>query len=313
MQRHNILISPGFGHADMEQSMMNDDSFDDKPHPPVAPRPTAFSMFRQGQIASRAAMALDQKPGTDSYAEPKLQQPSPDRVWESLTPVTLNPENLAGNGLFVNANQSPVTASFDILRTRILQAMEQNGWRRIAITSPTHGCGKSFLAANLALSLARLGNVRTVLMDLELRHPDLARLMGVNAGPIRDVLSAEQPLESHLRRFGKTLALALNSVPVAAAAEMLHEKSTVETLRAMMEHLDPAIAVFDLPPALGSDDVLTLLPQMDAVLLVADGTQTSAEDIRACERLFEGRIPLLGVVLNRTDDRKTARYRYGKK
>ena len=45
---------------------------------------------------------------------------------------------------------------------------------------------------------------------------------------------------------------------------------------------------------------------------MTDGTRTSPEDIRACERLFEGRLPLMGVVLNRAQDRKAAQYRYGK-
>lgn len=71
--------------------------------------------------------------------------------------------------------------------------------------------------------------------------------------------------------------------------------------------------VIDMPPALGNDDVISMLPRLDAVLLVADGTRTTAEDIRACERLFEGRVPLMGVVLNRAKDSTARRYRYGKK
>jgi protein-tyrosine kinase len=45
---------------------------------------------------------------------------------------------------------------------------------------------------------------------------------------------------------------------------------------------------------------------------VADGTKSTAEDLRACERLFEGRIPLMGVVLNRAQERAAQRHGYGK-
>jgi translation initiation factor IF-2 len=51
---------------------------------------------------------------------------------------------------------------------------------------------------------------------------------------------------------------------------------------------------------------------LETVLLVADGTKTTAEDLRACERLFEGRIPLMGVVLNRAQERAAQRRGYGK-
>jgi hypothetical protein len=49
------------------------------------------------------------------------------------------------------------------------------------------------------------------------------------------------------------------------------------------------------------------------VLLVTDGAKSSPQEIRACEKMFEGRIPLLGVVLNRAQDFNAGRYRYAKK
>lgn len=276
-------------------------------------RRPGFSVFRPGQTLHRPPVALEQKGPRERLPAPMLPSFNPMRVWESLSLVVPDPDFMAGNGLFLDANQSPVTAQFDILRTRILQVMEERGWKRIAVTSPSHGCGKSFVAANLALSLARIPSCRIVLMDLELRHPDLARLLGITAPPIRDFLLGEQPLESHFRRMGRNLALGLNGVAVAGAAELLHLPTTAEALAAMIDHLAPSMVVYDLPPTLGSDDVIAAMPQIDAVLLVADGTQTTADEMRACERLFEGHVPLMGVVLNRSEDRKPGRYSYGKR
>ncbi|WP_232209637.1 CpsD/CapB family tyrosine-protein kinase [Rhodobacter ferrooxidans] len=299
--------------ADMERSAMNGDSSGKKPGDS---RTEGVSLFRPGQPIRREPVTLDQATGREIFAAPNLlRQSNPDRVWDSLTAVALDATALAGNGLFVNSQpEQPAASAFDILRTRLLQAMAQRGWKRIAVTSPTHGCGKSFVAANLALSLARMPGTRTVLVDLELRKPGMAALLGIKGtGPIRDLLTGDQPLESHLQRVGRNLALALNGTAVADAAELLHEPDTAAALEAMLEQLDPAVAIYDLPPALGSDDVITMLPQVDAVLLVADGTRTTAEDVRACERLFEGRVPLMGVVLNRSQDRSEDRYRYGRK
>ena len=68
--------------------------------------------------------------------------------------------------------------AFDALRTKILQQMRANGWRRVAITSPGAACGKSTVALNLAFSLARQPDMRAILLDLDLRRPSLARMVG---------------------------------------------------------------------------------------------------------------------------------------
>ncbi|RUS60142.1 exopolysaccharide biosynthesis protein [Pseudorhodobacter sp. E13] len=311
MANHDILLTSANWSADLGQAPMDDESFRKMAEEVKRPRSTGVSVFRNTHSTAHPPATVEAEQTSGAL---NLSPPNPDRVWESLNPVALNAATLAGNGLFANAQQSPEIAHFDILRTRLLHAMQERGWTRIAITSPTHGCGKSFVAANLALSLARRPSSRTVLLDLELRQPALANLFGLtDIGPIREFLNGEQPLESHFRRVGRTLALGLNGTPVSAAAEVLHEPSTTDTLDAMVAQLHPDLIVIDAPPVLVSDDVLALLPKVDAVLLIVDGTKTTAEEVRACERLFEGNCPLMGVVLNRAQDRGLRRYRYGHK
>lgn len=318
MANHDILLSSAPWPADLGQAPMDDESFRKMAEEIKRPRSTGISVFRSPQSQA------DQKPHPPALLAKKdhesgehplmLSSRSPDRVWESLNSVTLDEAELAGKGLFTNTKQSGAAVHFDILRTRLLHAMQERGWKRIAITSPTHGCGKTFVAANLALSLARRPSSRTVLLDLELRQPGLARLLGLSdVHPIRDFLNHEQPLESHFLRVGRTLALGLNDRPMVDAAEVLQEPATADALGAMVQQLDPDLVIIDSPPVLMSDDVLALFPQIDAVLLIVDGTKTTAEEVRACERLFEGQCPLMGVVLNRAQDRGLDRYRYGSK
>jgi Mrp family chromosome partitioning ATPase len=222
-------------------------------------------------------------------------------------------EKLQGNNLFPLPSNQPAALAVDQLRSKILHGLATKGWKRIAVTSPAHGCGKSFVATNLALSLARRPASRTALIDLDLRRPQLAGLLGLTDLPeFADFLTGDQPLESVFRRFGRTLALGLNGTPVEMAAEMLHSPETAVALSALVDQLDPEVVIYDMPPALGTDDVLAMAPSLDAVLVVADGTKTTAEDMRACERLLEGRIPLLGVVLNRAQERAAQRLGYGK-
>lgn len=272
-------------------------------------------LFRPDHPEALRPVTLDQRTGREIFAPPVSMAPvNPARVWESITEITPDPDRLARNGLFPQTEQHPAAQYFDNLRTRVLQAMAKHGWTRLAVTSPTHDCGTSFVAANLALSLGRLPSCRTVLMDLELRAPRLAALFGQkDAAPLIEFLMGEQPLEGHFRRLGRNLALALNGEAVPRASELIQDPEFLRALAAMDELLQPDILILDTPPALGSDDVIALSGRAQAVLLVTDGTHTSPEDIAATERLFEGRLPILGIVLNRAQDRGLSRTGFGQR
>jgi protein-tyrosine kinase len=284
-----------------------------KPDQPV--RPGHVPVFRPGNRAPSQPITLDQRTGREIFMAPMVVPPvNPLQVWESIPEIALTPEILSRNGLFADAAQNAVTQIFDMLRTRVLQAMAARSWTRIAVTSPTHGCGKSFVAANLALSLARLPSCRTVLMDLELREPQLAPLFDQSGtGPLIDYLMGARTLEQHFGRIGRNLALALNGEAVPRAAELLQDPEFARALEQMRDLLQPDVVIMDTPPALALDDVLSLAPHVDAIILVTDGTLSTPDDIRACERLFDGRIPILGVVLNRAQDRSMDRYAYGQR
>lgn len=276
-------------------------------------RSQGVSLFRPGQSTGNPQQPADFDIGRDVFTDPyPLALFNPARVWESLNATTLKADTLAGNGLFTNPNDSAAGPAFDILRTRIVQAMTERGWRRLGVTSPTHGCGKSFTAANLALALARRPGSQTVLIDLDLRRPILHSLFGLTpTGALRDFLDGTQPMEALFVRVGRSLALGLNGEPVPDAGDVLHAPDSRSALEAMEVQLDPELVVIDLPPALVGDDVIAMADKLDAVLIVADATKTTAKDIRACEALFEGKVPLLGVVLNRAQDRGLQTRRYG--
>ena len=278
------------------------------------PRGSVASLFRPGRTVTQPPITLDLVKGREIFTAPLTpMRVNPAKVWESLSPVQLLSEKLVGNGLFPIPSNQPAAIAIDQLRSKLLHGLSTQGWRRIAVTSPTHGCGKSFVATNLALSLSRRAGSRTALIDMDLRCPRLADLLGVAEAPdLIDYLTGEQPLESVFFRHGRTLALGMNGAAVDMAAETLHSPDTAIALSAMVEQLDPEVVLYDMPPALGTDDALALAPSLDAVLLIVDGTKTTPDEVRACERLFEGRLPLLGVVLNRAQDRAARRHTYGK-
>ncbi len=238
--------------------------------------------------------------------------------WSRLAPVLVDAQVLDRNRIITATRYDPAHSAFDVLRTRLLQAITDRGWSRIAITSPTKGCGKTFTAANLAISLARQENCPTILFDTDLRDPMLAKTFGVESpGSIGDMLRGRITPEDHLRRLGPNafhagpnLAFAFNEAPEPYASELLQDARTAETLSAIAADFAPKLMLFDMPPALYGDDVLAMRPLIDAVILVVGGGLTTANEIREVENRLGAETPLLGVVLNRAEGTRTREYGY---
>lgn len=226
--------------------------------------------------------------GADGWDMLEIEEPGARRAMTAAMPVV------------DSSRESPTARAFDLLRTRLRQTTQEHAWRNIAVTAPTTGCGNTFMAVNLALSLSRVPGSRTVLMDMNLRAPGVAKAFDLTArGPMREFLAGDVPMGNHLVRASETLALGLNDGPDANPAETLQDASTGLTLQKMRASLRPDLVIYDMPPMLGYDDVSAFLPQLDGVLLVSDGTQTMARQLKECERTLDGQVPLLGVVLNR--------------
>ena len=189
---------------------------------------------------------------------------------------------------------------FDMLRTKVLQQMRANGWKRLAFTSPTPACGKSTIALNLAFSLARQAELRTILCELDLRRPMLKAILGLAAAKsFSSVLEGRADFADVAVRYGDGLAVAVNDGPVRQAAELLQSSSVPAALARVEALYAPDLMLFDMPPMLVSDDVMGFMGQVDAVLLVAAAETTTTKEIDACERELAGQTNVMGVVLNK--------------
>ena len=241
-----------------------------------------------------------------------------EAAWNAIDRFPLDPQRLADRNVITALRQDPSHTRFDILRTRMLQALSENGWTRVAITSPTKDCGKTFTAANLAISLSRQENCRTVLLDLDMRSPSLHKIFGVtDTGAVGDMLRGQIAPEVHLQGFapntisaGSHVAIGFNGIVEPYAAELLQDPKTQAVLDDIEAKFQPSVMLFDLPPALLNDDVIAMLPHIDALLIVAAGGMTRAKEIKETERRLGDKVPLLGVVLNKAEHVETGDYPY---
>ena len=237
---------------------------------------------------------------------PQLTVPAaaPRDLWDLLhlqEPGT-DQHILDGSQAAEDFRETEVSRAFDLLRTRLRQTAKQNGWTNIAVASPTAGCGNTFTAANLAASLSRVPSSRTVLMDFNMRNPGLAKALDMDAsltGDLRDFLAGDVAISDYILRVSDTLAVGLTDETHRDASEIMQDPATAASLAEMRAALRPDIVLYDMPPLLSFDDTAAFLPQLDGVLLVSDGTQTMAKHLAECERILDGQVPLLGVILNR--------------
>ena len=225
--------------------------------------------------------------------EPDPQLPShPVPVWRRLRRVNVDSEQVVKRRLPLvdRFRDTASSGAIDQLRTRLLQTLRAQGWRRVAIASPTGGCGATLTTVNLAQSLSRIPNLRTVVMDMNFRKPGVASALALpHGGDMRGFLAGRVPTQRHLLRLSDGLAVGLNSENGQKdAAEIMHNPTTAQTIDEMVQSTRLDVALFDLPPVLESDDVSAFLPQVDGVLLVADGTRTTAKHLAACEKASGG-------------------------
>jgi len=200
----------------------------------------------------------------------------------------------------VAARREAAVQAFDQLRTQFLQGVRSQDMTKIAVASPHSGNGATFTAVNLARSLSRVPGCKTVLLDLNLRNPGVAETIGVEAeGNMDEFLTGDLSFFQHILRYNDGLALGLSRSARPNASDLLQSGLVAGAVSEMIHLLKPDVVMLDLPPILEYDDLSAVLPHVDGVLLVADGTSTQTKHIQECERLIKNRSKLMGVVLNR--------------
>jgi Mrp family chromosome partitioning ATPase len=220
-------------------------------------------------------------------------------AWEALPMHRATAGRLERNRIIANIH-SEEGAAFDVLRTRVLKMMQENGWKRLAITSPTAACGKSTVALNLGLSLTRRDDVSAILIEADMRRPSLAQKLGITERySAATVLRGTAPFGDNACRISERFALTVNLGKVTNPSDFLQAPLVNEVLRGIEEEYAPTVMLFDMPPLLVNDDTIGFLRHVDCAMVVAAAEHTSVKEIDECERELASHTNVLGVVLNK--------------
>lgn len=193
--------------------------------------------------------------------------------------------------------KSPVVEAFRTLRTN-LQFLDFEGHlKSLGITSALPGEGKSTVAANLAVAIAQAGR-SAVLVDADLRRPELHRIFGVaNRVGLTNLLvdgAGEEALQS-TKVDGLRL---LTSGPLPPnPAELLSSPEMERVIALLGSSAD--VVIYDTPPATAVTDAAVLGAKIDGMLLVLRLGKAPRDAVMRAKKLLENaNVRVLGVVAN---------------
>ena len=190
---------------------------------------------------------------------------------------------------------------FRTLRSRLYQIRDKQPLRSVLVTSSLPGEGKTFVANNLAHALARQQNCRVLLIDGDLRRPDLHTGLGAPSSP---------GLSEYLNGLAAELAVIQRGLPeylcfIAGGTKTDNPAELLANgrLRSLLETIGPVFdwVIVDSPPTLPVSDALALADVCDGVLTVVRAAQTGFDSAqKSCQQLRDKN--LLGVALNCADE-----------
>jgi protein-tyrosine kinase len=237
--------------------------------------------------------------------------PTPSSPPPPLARCTIQTAGLRRRRVLFADDPCAAARAYRMLRAQLLQRARSSGTRVFGIVSAVSGEGKTITAINLALSLAAEPNQNVALIDFDLRHPSIARMLGmaVKCGLDTWLRGDDAPITRVLYEIETVprLLVAPALAPVSSSSECLAGPRARQLLEELKADDDRCLVILDLPPALLSDDVITVAPLLDGFILVVTEGMTRREDV---ERVFEliGRDRLVGSVLNNSADSEQRAY-----
>jgi len=189
--------------------------------------------------------------------------------------------------------------SIDSMRTALVLAEELREMKVLGVASAAKQEGKTSVVAQLAVSLARASGEPTLLVDGDLRSPDLHRIFEVPQSPgLAEVLAGECSLEEAVATGWSQHVHVLPSGRLRSSPHKLFGNGAVEATMNVARQRYRFI-IIDTPPVLAAGEALVLGKTADALLFCAMRDVSQAGQVRkACQRLQAANCRLVAAVLN---------------
>ena len=229
------------------------------------------------------------------------------RLFQKQTPLQLRKRDLVA----VYEPADPVVESIRGLRTSLHFGLLESPNNRILITGPSPGVGKSFVAANLAVTMAQ-GGQRVLIIDTDLRKGRLHKIFGIEKPGLTEALghklSAAEATQTASEIEGLDVMTRGDTPP--NPSELLMTPSLGEIFSWASDHYDTVIV--DSPPVLAVTDAVIVGQLCGMALMIARFSESAPKEVMvATSRLRQNGVNLRGSILNAVEKRASSYYGYG--
>ena len=255
-----------------------------------------YKALRQAEVEAIPSFPLP----NGTYLTPDLLQDVESETAQLAEVSTVKLVGRPGSRLVTLTDRDDLGAEkFRLLRTRLRHLQDKSELKKLLITSPTPGDGKTMVASNLAITLSRHTMQKILLLEGDLRHPALADRFGLR-GPqgLVEWFQGEDPLTRFIYRIdGLQLWFLPAGDPAEDALKILQSNRFSEALNRLAASFDWIL--IDAPPLEPLADVHVWAEKSDGVLLVIRDGKTSKKILLKGLNSLDG-AKLLGVVFNDT-------------
>ena len=253
----------------------------------------------------KAKLAREGLVQTSPIEKQKIKEIKPPEEWRppvysESTRIGLNRNTILDNRCVCIEPTSPEIDCYKVLRTKIQLLTREKGWNTVMITSPQPAEGKTLTSINLALTFSKVYNQTVLLVDCDLRHQNVHKLLGFQSDSgLMNYLLKDQPLEELIIWPSvDKLTLISGGRTSDNSSELLGSPRMKTLVQEMKSRYEDRYVIFDTSPVLIGDDAIALAHYIDSIIMVVEEGRTSIKDVKkALEMLPQEKF--LGFVLNR--------------
>ena len=244
-------------------------------------------------LGSRRLQGWEEKPKRLDVEEPEV------KLARKIRSELISDQRFGDSLVMLSSPDSADAETFKVLRGQILFPRDHKVPRSMLVTSTFPAEGKTYVAANLAATLALSIDEYVLAIDADLRRPRMHRMFGYGqVQGLHEYLTGGRKVEDLILKSGidKLSILPAGKIP-RNPTELLSSNMMIKFLEEVKESFKDRFLIIDSPPSSVTSESKFLAQQVDGIIYVVKANKTPRKDIeKAIDNL--GRDKILGIVFN---------------
>ncbi len=212
-----------------------------------------------------------------------------------------------------------ISESFRMLHTNVLYLPIEDKCRKIAVTSPISGEGKSYISVNLSITLANNSNKKILLIDMDMRVPRIRKLLKnklidpSKTGGLSEYLAGIDETPNIQKTTVENLDVLLSGMETSNPIGLINSSRMSTIINELSQKYD--YIIFDTPPINIVTDALLILDKVNGYILSCRANYSNVNVLNgAIESIKSVGGEVFGVVLTEANSKNysKSKYRYSK-